>query len=368
MKNIFNKTQRAWSFYDWANSVYSLVIGTVLLPIYYETMTKEAGLERMHFMGMDFHNTELYSYVISLSFLIIAILSPYLASLADFSGKKKSFMRVFVTTGSIACVSLFFFDEGTIWLGLTAALLASVGFTGSLVFYNAFLPEVAKPELQDKLSARGFALGYLGSSILLILNLLMIQQPQWFGIEHAGISTRISFLLVGLWWMGFSQYTFKHLPNKERKEGVQPKNMLAHGYQKLGNVWREFQEIPRLKRFLVAFFLCRTGVQTGVFYAVTNSLSAKESARVNNFAHVNYKKGAEAKIGKLLCINGAGIQYRWLLNNLAVSSYEEMNTLASSIPVGSDGVCLIPFGNGAERMLNNKEIGTRIVNLNLNNQ
>ena len=213
MKNIFNKTQRAWSFYDWANSVYSLVIGTVLLPIYYETMTKEAGLERMHFMGMDFHNTELYSYVISLSFLIIAILSPYLASLADFSGKKKSFMRVFVTTGSLACVSLFFFDEGTIWLGLTAALMASVGFTGSLVFYNAFLPEVAKPELQDKLSARGFALGYLGSSILLILNLLMIQQPQWFGIEHAGISTRISFLLVGLWWMGFSQYTFKPCEN-----------------------------------------------------------------------------------------------------------------------------------------------------------
>ncbi|MFG6686673.1 xylulokinase [Mariniflexile sp. HNIBRBA6329] len=110
-----------------------------------------------------------------------------------------------------------------------------------------------------------------------------------------------------------------------------------------------------------------TGGTSGVFYAVTNSLSAKESARVNNFAHVNYTKGADARIGKLLCINGAGIQYRWLLNNLAVSSYEEMNALASEIPIGSDGVCLIPFGNGAERMLNNKEIGTRIVNLNLNN-
>lgn len=110
-----------------------------------------------------------------------------------------------------------------------------------------------------------------------------------------------------------------------------------------------------------------TGGTSGVFYAVTNSLSAKESSRVNNFAHVNYIKGSDPRIGKLLCINGAGIQYRWLLNNLAVSSYEKMNTLASEIPVGSDGVCLIPFGNGAERMLNNKEIGTRIVNLNLNN-
>ena len=110
-----------------------------------------------------------------------------------------------------------------------------------------------------------------------------------------------------------------------------------------------------------------TGGTSGVVYAVTDSLSAKESSRVNNFAHVNYKKGATPRIGKLLCINGAGIQYRWLLNNLAVSSYEEMNTLALEIPVGSDGVCLIPFGNGAERMLNNKEVGTRIVNMNLNN-
>ena len=110
-----------------------------------------------------------------------------------------------------------------------------------------------------------------------------------------------------------------------------------------------------------------TGGTSGVVYAVTNTLSVKESSRVNNFAHVNYQKGSSVRIGKLLCINGAGIQYRWLLNNLALSSYEEMNTLASEIPVGSDGVCLIPFGNGAERMLNNKEIGTRIVNMNLNN-
>lgn len=110
-----------------------------------------------------------------------------------------------------------------------------------------------------------------------------------------------------------------------------------------------------------------TGGTSGVVYAVTDSLSAKESSRVNNFAHVNYQKGSDPRIGKLLCINGAGIQYRWLLNNLAVSSYEEMNNLASEIPVGSDGVCLIPFGNGAERILNNKEIGTRIANLNLNN-
>ncbi|WP_405291042.1 xylulokinase [Algibacter sp. Ld11] len=109
-----------------------------------------------------------------------------------------------------------------------------------------------------------------------------------------------------------------------------------------------------------------TGGTSGVVYAVTNSLSGKESTRVNNFAHVNYTKDNK-NIGKLLNINGAGIQYRWLLNNLDVSSYEEMNNIASNIPIGSDGVCVLPFGNGAERMLNNKSIGTRMVNVNLNN-
>ena len=109
-----------------------------------------------------------------------------------------------------------------------------------------------------------------------------------------------------------------------------------------------------------------TGGTSGVVYAVTESLSGKESTRVNNFAHVNYKKSVP-RIGKLLNINGAGIQYRWLLNNLSIDSYDDMNQLALNVPVGSDGVCMLPFGNGAERMLNNREIGTRLVNLNLNN-
>lgn len=269
MKIVFNKTQKAWAFYDWANSVYSLVIGTVLLPIYYEEVTKSAGLETMHFLGFEFINTALYSLVISISFFIIAVLSPYLASLADFSGKKKNFMKVFVWIGSISCMGLFFFNSGTIFIGLLGALFASVGFTGSLVFYNAFLPEIAEPEKQDRLSARGFALGYFGSSLLLILNLMMVQKPVWFGLGEggAGMATRISFLLVGIWWIGFSQITFRHLPHKERAVGERPASMLKVGYQKLGNVWREFMEIPRLKRFLFSFFWYSTGVQTVILLA-----------------------------------------------------------------------------------------------------
>jgi len=109
-----------------------------------------------------------------------------------------------------------------------------------------------------------------------------------------------------------------------------------------------------------------TGGTSGVMYAVTDNLSVTECARVNNFAHVNHKVGGQKRIGKLLCINGSGIQYRWLLNNLSVASYEEMNQLATDTAVGTDGVCLLPFGNGAERMLGNKNVGTRILNLDLN--
>ena len=176
-------------------------------------------------------------------------------------------MKFFVYLGSLACMSLFLFDATTIWLGLTAALFASIGFTGSLVFYNAFLPEIAKPELQDRLSARGFALGYFGSSLLLILNLLMVQKPEWFAITDAGLATRISFLMVGLWWIGFSQYTFKYLPLGAKKDGPQPKNMVRHGYEKLANVWSEFMQIPRLRRFLFSFFWYSTGVQTVILLA-----------------------------------------------------------------------------------------------------
>jgi len=267
MRLKFNKTQKAWSFYDWANSVYSLVIGTVIFPIYYESITEAAGKETLIFLGFSFHNTELYSYTISLSFLIIALISPYLAALADSSGRKKDFMRIFVYIGSLACISLLLFTEDRIWIGLLGALFASLGFTGSLVFYNAFLPEIAEPSQQDRLSARGFALGYLGSSLLLIFNLLMIEKPEWFGISDAGTGSRISFFIVGLWWLGFSYYVFKHLPNGTKKETNGENNFLSKGYKNLRIVWDEFKGIPRLRRFLYAFFWYSTGVQTVVLLA-----------------------------------------------------------------------------------------------------
>lgn len=195
-KKIIN----GWAMYDWANSVYALVITSAVFPIYYATITSNGNTDIVHLFSFSFVNTALYSYVISLSFLIIAILSPLLSGIADYSGNKKKFMQFFCYLGSAACIGLAFFDKTNLFWGLLCVLLASIGFSGSLVFYNAYLPEIAAPVNQDKVSAKGYALGYIGSSLLLIFNLLMIMQPNWFFLPTgSSLPAKISFVTVGIW-------------------------------------------------------------------------------------------------------------------------------------------------------------------------
>ncbi|HKJ05964.1 MAG TPA: MFS transporter, partial [Flavobacteriaceae bacterium] len=192
LKKGDKKLIKAWAFYDWANSVYSLVISTAIFPIYYsnltETFTNTAG--KISFLGTLWNPTTLYDYVLAFSFLLVAIMSPILSGIADYTGNKLKFLKVFCLLGAISVISLFFFkNEETLWVGLLFTILASIGFWGSIVFYNAYLPEVAYPEQQDKVSAKGFIYGYTGSIILLILCLLLIQKPNWFGIESVGLAT-----------------------------------------------------------------------------------------------------------------------------------------------------------------------------------
>ena len=201
-----------WAFYDWANSVYSLVISTAVFPIYYETVTEtDSGL--VNFLGFEVNNTSLYTYALSLSFLIVAFISPLLSGIADYVGNKRTYMKFFCYFGSLSVMSLFFFKGvETLWVGILFSVLASIGFWGSLVFYNAYLPEVAYSDQQDEASALGFIYGYIGSVILLIFNLSMVMKPEWYGISDPGLAPRISFLTVGIWWMGFAQVTFRRLP------------------------------------------------------------------------------------------------------------------------------------------------------------
>ncbi len=258
------KLINAWAFYDWANSVYSLVISTAVFPLYYSAVTKG---KTVCFLGMDWeHPDSLYSYALSFSFLVVAFISPILSGIADYTGSKKKFMKFFCWMGGLSVIALYFFKGvSTVWIGILFTILASIGFWASWVFYNAYLPEVALPEQQDKASAKGFMYGYVGSVILLIINLIMIQNPDLFGIT-TGMASRISFVMVGLWWIGFAQITFKKLPDDIYNK--QPDNdYIWKGYRELKIVYKELLNYPTLKRFLISFFFLSIGVQTIILMA-----------------------------------------------------------------------------------------------------
>lgn len=262
-RSRYTKAQNGWAFYDWANSVYSLVIATAVFPIYFEAVTPDT----LSFFGRDFANTALYSYSLSASFLIVAAISPLLSGLADHTGNKKGFMKFFCYLGAISCFSLAFFTgDQSIWFAIVASMLASIGFWGSIVFYNAYLPEIAPQEHHDALSAKGFAWGYIGGALLLIFNLIMIEKPEVFGLKDAGAASRVSFATVGIWWALFAQVTFSRLPGR-KGEKVGTKGYLWTGYQRLNRVWGIIKRAPHLNWFLAAFFAFSMGVQTVILMA-----------------------------------------------------------------------------------------------------
>jgi UMF1 family MFS transporter len=263
------KVQRAWVMYDWANSVYSLVITSTIFPVYYNSVTKGIdGSDRVSFFGWEVVNTVLYSFSISFSFLVIALLAPLLSGIADASGNKLNFMKFFVYLGSLSCGALFFFTGDNLEFGILCSVLASVGFSGSIVFYNSYLPEIAKEEEFDLLSAKGFAMGYIGSVLLLVFNLLTIQHPEWFGIPSGSFAPRFSFLVVGLWWAGFAQIPFRVLPNNPYKKSISS-DYLWKGYREISLVFRELRTIPVAYQFLASFFFYSMGVQTVMYLAAT---------------------------------------------------------------------------------------------------
>ena len=259
---------RAWTFYDWANSAYSLVISSALFPLYFSAITaSDEGNHQVHFLGRLFNSESLQSYAISFSFLVIAALSPLLSSIADYSGQKKRFMLFFCLMGSAACSCLWFFESvDTLWIGVLCSMLAAIGFSGSIVFYNAYLPEIALPADQDHVSARGFSMGYIGSSLLLIFNLSMVMFPDLYGGISGGDAMRFSFLLVGVWWFGFAQITFWYLPKDPLSRPVKS-DILQKGYKELQAVWQQLKGLPRLRRFLLAFFFYNMAVQTIMYLA-----------------------------------------------------------------------------------------------------
>lgn len=269
------KVIRAWMMYDWANSVYNLVITTAIFPIFYEAVTNDSGVKKMvngheqvfvNFLGFEVINTTLINYVSAFGFLLVAFLSPLLSGMADFVGRKKMFLRFFAYMGSLSCMALYFFDVHNIHWGLLFYLTALIGFWGSLVFYNAYLPEIAHKKDHDKISAGGFAMGYIGSVLLLALCLVLVQGHEMFNISE-GFATKLSFLLTGVWWFGFSHILFVRL--KESKEKYKAsRKVLLNGFKELRKVLGELKENKVLKRYLRAFFVYSMGVQTVMLVAV----------------------------------------------------------------------------------------------------
>ena len=264
-----SKLINAWASYDWANSVYPLVISSTVFPIYYSAISQDIGT--IEFLGYDFKNTALISFVTAMAFVVVAFNSPLLSGIADYIGNKKRFMKIFVYTGSISCMGLYFFELDSIYMGMMFYFFALIGFWASLVFYNSYLPDIAHPEQQDFASARGFSMGYLGSILLLILNLSMVLQPDWYGITGTPLESSLkamkySFITVGIWWALFSQYAFYHLP-KGNSEGKVTKDVLWNGFLELKKVWYQLDQLPILKKFLPAFFVYSTALQTVILIA-----------------------------------------------------------------------------------------------------
>lgn len=267
MQKNNKRITNAWCSYDWANSVYNLIVTTAIFPIYYSHVTKAAfGGELVLFFGLSVESSVLYTYAISFSYLLIVLFSPALSGIADYSGRKKRFMQFFTYLGSLACIGLFFFHGKNIEWGIGCAVMASVGYAGSLVFYNGFLPEIATEDRMDKISARGFSFGYVGSILLLVLILLLSEQAALFGFQDSGAAIRFGFLLVGAWWFGFSQIAFYYL--KDKPSGKKwSGDVVNKGFHEIGKVLKALQTQQHTLRFLCAFFFYSMGVQTVILLA-----------------------------------------------------------------------------------------------------
>jgi UMF1 family MFS transporter len=290
------KLLNAWAFYDWANSVYSLVISSAVFPIFFEALFSERSHYIMIF-GYSIKNSALISFVTALAFLMVAFISPLLSGISDYVGNKKSFMKFFCYLGAFSCIGLYWFSLENIYISLVFYFLGLVGFWGSWVFYNSYLPDIAYANQQDAISAKGFSYGYVGSVILLIVNLAMIMMPDTFGIsgtkgEAAMKAMRYSFVMVGVWWIVFSQYTYYYLPkgNKIVASSIK-KHIIFNGFKELKKVWLLLADNSPLKKYLSSFFVYSMAVQTVMLIATY--FGAQE---------IQWASQSESTTGLIICI------------------------------------------------------------------
>ena len=332
MQQNNKKTIRSWAFFDWANSAYNLVITSTIFPAYYTIITSDkddATIDYVTFLGKKFVNSALYSYAMAFAFLVIAIISPILSSIADSRGNKKVFMQMFTYMGSLACCGLFFFKLETLEISVVLFVLAAIGFWGSLVFYNSYLPEIASVDQQDKVSAKGFTYGYVGSIILQLICFVFVFKPDWFGITDTSIPARLSFLMVGIWWIVFAQIPFKNLPKGSPNFKTDSQNIMTNGFKELKKVWSQVKQMAYLKRFLFAFFFYSMGVQTVMLVATI--FGEKE-------LHLETSK----LIATILLLQIVAIPGAMLMSYLSTKKYGNVNVLIGVVIIWI-GACIAAY-------------------------
>jgi UMF1 family MFS transporter len=312
---------RAWTFYDWANSVFPLVITSAIFPNFYDavTATKDASgkiiSHTVSFFGHSFENQSIYTLVYAFALLIVVLIAPVLSGVADYLGNKKRFLQFFCYLGSVSCMCLFFFSSKHLELSFVPFITATIGFWGSLVYYNSYLPEIASKENQDKVSARGFAVGYFGSSLLLILCLISIM------VLH--IPARFSFLFVGIWWILFAQITFRRLPSESNSTtGADKQRILYKGFTELRQVFAQIKKMPVLKQFLSGYFFYNMGVQTVMVVAV---LFAR-----NEITWADEQAKTTSLIVSILIIQFVGIAGSFIFSKLS-DRYGNINALMIAV-------------------------------------
>ena len=327
-KNQSRKTIRAWAMFDWSNSAYNLVITSTIFPAYYTAITSNGAGDRVDFFGFSFVNTALANYALAFSYLLMVICLPVLSSIADARDNRKRMMQGFTFFGSLACMGLFFFKLETLEWGIICSIIAAMGYIGGVLFNNSYLPEIAKPEEQDKVSAQGFAYGYIGSVLLQVICFIFVLKPDWFGITDPSLPARISFLLVGIWWLGFSQITFKHLPKGHKEKRTLNHQVLQQGFQELRKVIAQVKHHLALRRFLPAFFFYSMGVQTVMLVATA-------------FGEKILHLGTSKLIATILIIQLVAIAGAYLMSALA-RRYGNIWVLSLAV-FAWIGVCLMAY-------------------------
>ena len=326
------KIIRSWAFFDWANSAYNLVITSTIFPAYYTIITGDKNpdtIDYVTFFGRKYVNSALYSYAMAFAFLVIAFLSPILSSIADTRGNKKVFMQIFTYMGSLACCGLFFFKLDTLEISVVLFIIAAIGFWGSLVFYNAYLPEIATIDQQDNVSAKGFTYGYIGSIILQIICFVFVFKPDWFGITDGSTPARLSFFMVGIWWIVFAQIPFKNLPKGSPNFKAEKHNILTSGFMELKKVWNQVKEMNYLKRFLISFFFYSMGVQTVMLVATI-------------FAEKELQLSTEKLIATILLLQIVAIPGAMLMSYLSSKKYGNVNVLIGVVVIWI-GACIAAY-------------------------